>query len=297
MCPKDDRSGDSSKENLFPEEFEDDLDDDWESAFQTDDFTFSPDGDAEDFFTPDNEGAGDDDHGSPPDDGLQEETAPPTPEAEEEKKRRLADLSVRQKICLSVIPLLLLAAATPFFFSTEDTPPSPQKQTAAERETVKPNPDAEDNREATKPSPDSGETSGKTDADIDKSEEKEANEIFRTTGDKDPSFNSLPDKKIRKRYDLPQILITAGKDQPLLAAVNATLVLQLPPDQALTTRERLRANDVIYRYFKTRSGKELENLALDRGRMIQGIREWVEENWADSPFNSVIINNYRVDKS
>ncbi|MFP3984240.1 MAG: hypothetical protein ACLFV2_11205, partial [Desulfurivibrionaceae bacterium] len=219
---------------------------------------------------------------------------------QEEKKRRLADLSFRQKIGLAVIPLLLLGAVTLFFLSP-DSPPPPsqkqQKQTKAVREGVKPQPEAEDNRQAAKPSSDSEEINGKADAVTKTAENKEEDTPPRTTAAEDRSFNSLPDKKIRKRFDLPQILVTAGKDQPLLASVNATLVLQIPPDQALTTEERLRANDIIYRFFKNRSEKELEDYALDRGRMIKGIRKWVEENWADGPFNSVIINSYRVDKS
>ncbi|MFP3983023.1 MAG: hypothetical protein ACLFV2_04950, partial [Desulfurivibrionaceae bacterium] len=80
MCPKDSRNDGSNKDDLFPEEFEDDLTEDWESAFQTDDFTLSPDGNAEDFFTPDNEGAEAADYSSLMEDEPKEGTAP-TPEA------------------------------------------------------------------------------------------------------------------------------------------------------------------------------------------------------------------------
>ncbi|MFO7761315.1 MAG: flagellar basal body-associated FliL family protein [Desulfobia sp.] len=257
MAPKNVKNGDNDQEDLFPEEFGDDLSKDWENAFKADEFTFSPDEVSEDFFMPEEKGKEDIDLSSLTE--TKPEQAPTPSESEKEKKSSL-DLALWQKLCLASIPLLLLAAALLFFFP-RSTPSPPQKQAKTEKKSEKKALPAEDRKKQ--------------------------------------AFHSLPDKKIRKRYNLPPIFVTAasGNDETAFASVDITLVVRLAPDQALIERERMKASDVIYQFFKNQPAEELEDFALNRGKMIQEIKKWVRQNWPDGPLTSVIIKSYRFDKS
>lgn len=280
MSSKDVNNDGTDHESPLPEEFEDDLNEDWESAFQADDFVFSQDEGTSDFFSPEEKGAGDINLDSLT--GTQPEQEPP-PESTDEKEKRFLDLPQWQRVCLLTIPLLMAAAVILFFLFPRTTPSPPQEQ-------------AELKTRAEKEIPAVKETSSQDNL---KSREIKGSRADTPAVSTDPTFHALPEKKIRRRLDISPIFVTAANenDEALFVSVDITLLLNLKPARSLTEKERIRASDIIYQFFKNRPGKELEDYALNRGRMIKKIQKWSRKNWPEGPLDSIIINSYQVDKS
>ncbi len=287
MTPKDINNDNTNQDDPFPEEFGDDLNEDWESAFQTDDSTFSQDNKTEDLFSSADEGTEGVDLGSlaatKPEEQPASEPADKQDSPPQKEKKRFLDLPRWQRVVLLTIPLLALTAGAVYFLSPPLAPP-PQKQTdvAAQAEkgpqspadTVKKQQESETMEQEEDLTPPSADSANRT-------------------------FHGLPDTKIRRRHNLPPIFVTAtnGDNEALFVSVDITLLLDIAPDQALTEKDKIMASDIIYQFFKNRPAEELADYTLNRGKMIQKIADWLGKNWPQGPLHSVIVDSYRVNKS
>lgn len=298
-----DPDGKDELEFDLPEGLDDDLGDDWESAFQAEDFMFSPDEESDDFFL-NEDGSGTDmdltslmatsstrsqttsqqvsgGEGKEEAD-RQEEKSPFAPAAALAAfagavAHWFRSRSPAQKIlipALLVLPFVIFAA-TRFFQSTteqlarQQTPP-PVSETAPSE---------------APPSVETGKQAARTAA----------------KPPAPPKPEPLPAKtvaeKIRKKWPMPSFLITAGNGtdtEPVLVKIDVTLVTLLQPGERVPQDKEAIVRDAIYQFYINRPAEELRRFALARGEMIRKLESWLRKQFPAPPIASIIFNRYEI---
>lgn len=280
-------------------DLDDDLGDDWESAFQSEDFMFSEDDDANDFFLFDENDSEEDvdeltaimETAEQEVSKEQQEETESSAEADSSAPVNLKGLKeqllskaqtgfsflqsrpLNQRIAAMAIPclLFLVVIATFFFQSTSE-----ELAQTNEPEIVI--------------------------ADIDVGPEQKAEPI---TKDKRPE-EVIPEptkepqparaRTIRKQWDFPTFTIvsSAPDTETLLVNINLSLIAILPEGGRLPEERNVWVKDIIYQFYQNRSPHELKRFALARGEMIHKLHAWLKKEWPDSPVNTVIFSKYQV---
>ena len=287
---------DSQQKDTSPDNLDDDLASDWESAFQADDFSFSPKegeddfflGDETDFtsatsspydFTPPSEKELED----LPD--LDEQAFAPEAEAADTDSEattlkkiptgglpdklsslyhsaqlRLQLLSRNQQIIAGVAIILLLIL--PLLI-----PDSAKKETTTTAPT-------QTNTPASEPA-ETAETAN---------QEPPAPEIH---------------EQIRVKWKFPSFLIPAPlrEDTPRktnFVQTDITLILLLDQGQAPPTDKELLVREIIFQFYSNQPLSELRRFALARGDMNRALRAWLEKQWPDAPIEAIVFNRYHV---
>lgn len=276
-----------------PVDLDDDLGDDWESAFQAEEFMFSPEEEPSDFFLFDEEGP---DENEDIADLFAEQqdkadTAGPGTTSAAGRKEEAADivefpsrlqiliaaalqrLTSRprsQRLLIAGLPLLLLLifVSTLFFRNTSQELASRDQAPAAKQEEVLlPAPP----EESTTASP---EASPPTEA---------------------ASAPAPAPEKITEKWELPTFTIAAADDNHnLIINIDLTLTAHLDPGEKLPEERFTYARDVIYQFFRNRPPYELKRYALARGDMITQLTAWLNKEWPDHPFDGISFRRYRV---
>ena len=285
------------------EDLNSDLVSDWESAFQAEDFMFSPKDGENDFFL------GDDSDFASTTGTTYEFTPPPEkeladlPDLDEEPEpspaaaptadtataalgrsalpawvARLVDifraaqlrwrLLSRPQQGLVAISLVALASA-PFFLFHSSAPPS----TTPSLEATSPPPDS---------MPQSAAPAESTPAPV-----------------TSPEPLTTAKEKVRVKWSLPPFLIPAPpqKDAPRqmsFVQVDITLVLLLDESASPPADKEPMVRDIIYQFFSNQPADELRRYALARGDMNRNLRAWLIKQWPDAPIATIVFNRYHV---
>lgn len=282
---------------------DDDLGDDWESAFQSEDFMFSPDEEANDFFLFDEndsdeevdeltdimenaeQEAAEDKQAAIAQTAEEDIPQQDTPSSEQSSLPQkiafvLAFLKQRppyQRIIAVAIPCLtlLLVLGTFFFRQTSEE----LAQTDAQHIVI---------------------------ADVDVGPKAQAKVEVEITPDqqvvlpppvvKPPKPVVASDRTIRKQWDFPTFTIvsTTPNTETLFVSINLSLIAVLPEGGALPEEKNVWVKDVIFQFYNNRSPTELKHFALARGEMIHKLHNWLKKEWPDSPINTVIFSKYQV---
>ena len=280
-------------------ELDDDLGDDWESAFQSEDFMFSPDEEDNDFFLFDENDSEEDvdeltsimesaeqevlqeqqeteqEIESSQDEDLETDTPPQTLP---EKLLSIASMGLSfytsrplyQRAIAAAIPCLaiLLFMATFFLRSTTEEFAQTDKQEVviADKKidsAPKPQPAVETIPEIVTPPPEQQPPRART---------------------------------IRKQWNFPTFTIVSSSPNngTLFVNVNLSLIAILPEGASLPEEKNVLVKDLIYQFYKNRSPRELKRFALARGEMIHKLHSWLKKEWPDSPVNTVIFSKDQV---
>jgi len=298
----DDPHSKNPAETEIPENLDDDLGDDWESAFQAEDFIFSEETSNEGFL-PDSNGSNDidlstlvegntiqqpsakektpviaetrEDTPQPPEETL---TAPSSPSPALESLIALflslpgwyTSRPVLQKILIPALPLVLIIVVTGVLFSNkthqqlQNQARQPAPTTVIETKTFdKPVPPVAAVTPAPKPAK------------------------------KEPIAT---EKKFRKKWTLPSFFITAGESNnpSVFVSIDLTLILLLGPDKQLPEERLSYLRDSIFQFYRNRPAYELKHFALARGEMIRQLNNWLKKEWPDSPISTIMFNKYQV---
>jgi hypothetical protein len=288
-------------ETEIPANLDDDLGDDWESAFQAEDFIFSEETDDEGFL-PSNNGSNDIDlsalvegtvaqHSSakektPETEGTTE--APPQPSeatstAPSSLSAALGTITalflslpgwyksrpVLQKILIPSLPLVLVIVATGILFSN-NTHQQLQNQ-------------------ARQPAP--------TTVIATKAIEKTMQPVAVAPIPKPAKKESIAsERKFRKKWTLPSFFIAAGESNnpSVFVSIDLTLILLLGPDKQLPEERLSYLRDSIFQFYRNRPAYELKHFALARGEMIRQLNNWLKKEWPDSPISTIMFTKYQV---
>ncbi len=288
-------------------DLDDDLGDDWESAFQSEDFMFSEDDEANDFFLFDeNDSEEDVDELTAILETAEQETLkeqqvaaePSTKEAsatESESqplKAQLADKlktgliffknrPLYQRIAAITVPcLLLLIMVATFFFQSTSEELAQTNQPDVIIADIQVGPKVQNEPEPIiEPEP--------------VIEVVPAEVPPKKTQDEPQSAQA---RTIRKQWDFPTFTIvnaTPGTET-LFINVKLSLIAILPEGESLPESKNVWVKDTIYQFYQNRSPHELKRFALARGEMIHKLHGWLKKEWPDSPVNTVIFSKYQV---
>jgi len=285
----------------IPENLNDDLGDDWESAFQAEDFIFSDETNNKGLL-PGNNGSNDIDlstlvEGSvaqqpsskeetpgnkkTTEDTLQppEETSPAPsflPAAVGSLTALFLSLpgwynsrSVLQKILIPALPLAMLIVMAGVLFSNNT---HQQLQNAARQ-----------------PTPTTVITT--------MAAEKPEQPVIVTPAPKPAKKEAIaPEKKFRKKWTLPSFFIAAGESNnpSFFVSIDLTLILLLGPNKQLPEERLSYLRDSIFQFYRNRPAYELKHFALARGEMIRQLNNWLKKEWPDSPISTIMFNKYQV---
>ncbi len=282
-----------------PDNLDDDLASDWESAFQADDFSFSPKEGEDDFFLGDEtdftSATSSPYDFTPPSDkeledlpDLDEEAfAPEAAEGEEDAesaeaegktpggllparlltlyhtiKLRLQLLSRRQQILAgaAIVFLLLLPLLIP---DADKTPTQSDGAAHVNGATTAP--------QTAPPLPTGAPSAAPTEV----------------------------QEKIRAKWQFPGFLVPAPlrDDTPRKAnfvQADITLILLLAAGEKPPAEKELLVRDIIYQFYSNQPLSELQRFALARGDMNRALRAWIEKQWPEAPVEAIVFNRYQI---
>ena len=303
-----------SKKSLdfeLPPELNDDLDDDWESAFEAEDFMFSGEDDSDDFFLTDNESKDLFDSAS-----LLEEEAAKKKEAGTEKQDE-ADkddndsetlvipatassrtipfsvvireklLTVRhwfsllkpyQKILTASLPVLIILIVSGALFL------KPGEETEEQQAPIQPSTTI-NNGKTTQPSPQQPAT---------------MIEEIKDSGESTPVVLPAPPvtpRLIRKKWSFPSFFIQATRQEnqeTIFVSIDLTLIVLLKENEELPEEKITFVRNMIYQFYINRPAYELQHFSLARGEMIRKLRSWIKKEWPDTPVDTIIFHRYQI---
>lgn len=301
MSPEDQKNNDPLAD------LDDDLGDDWESAFQSEDFMFSPDEEANDFFLFDeNDSEEEIDELSTIMENAEQEAATEEQQTASEQPpeqdndspeitgarpalvlKILAVVSavllffkgrpLYQRALAAGIPCLLLLILFGVFFlrqTSEEFAQTEEKEIIIADVVVEPKMEPEIIKEKTPPP---------------------ENIVPPVMVEKEPAQTAQL-RTIRKQWDFPTFTIVSStpNTETLFVNVNLSLIAVLPEGAALPEEKNVLIKDIIYQFYQNRSPTELKHFALARGEMIHKLHSWLKKEWPDSPINTVIFSKYQV---
>lgn len=108
---------------------------------------------------------------------------------------------------------------------------------------------------------------------------------------------SVQPVKIRKKWNLPAFFIAAEDQETqekIVIKIDISLVLLLDPGQSIPEEKTSFIRDAIYQFYINRPVAELRTYSLARGEMIRKLNAWLSKEWPDSPITSVIFNSFQA---
>lgn len=281
---------------------DDDLGDDWESAFQAEDFMFSPEEEANDFFLFDenNTAEEEDELTAIMEEAQQEALNEKTSQSREADADATTDQDT-DRPPLRFLPLV--AAQLTLYLSFFKTRPLYQRVLALGvpslillllagslflRSTSE-----ELARTDDQPPPDLP-IMGTVEVGPEKASEPLAEPDTQLT----EMVQDVPvqARTIRKQWDFPTftIVTSSPNEESIFINVNLSLIAILPEGAALPEDKRIFVKDIIYQFYNNRPPHELKHFALARGEMIHKLHSWLQKQWPQSPINTVIFSQYQV---
>ncbi len=281
---------------------DDDLGDDWESAFQAEDFMFSPDDESSDFFLSDGNTADEDediaglmadqDEENKAPKGEEDARSPSTgqdaavePPGVLEFPSRLQILAasllqlfqgrpLHQRLLIGTLPvaLSLIIISTLFFQAEHDEPvPLDQQAMVSEPHDYAPPSQGQDSSTATPPP-------------------KQTPALAPEPG------SPVELETIQQKWKLPTFIIVATSKNraELIINIDLTLIAYLEKGQDLPADKQTYVKDIIYQFYANRPAHELKRFALARGDMISQLNAWLNKQWQGNPFDTIFFSSYQV---
>lgn len=278
---------DSDKD--FFADLDEDLGDDWESAFQAEDFMFSPEDETSNFFLTDEAHPEDNDEIASLMDEAKEgeqkkQDGAPAEAADSTLKGKAAllvtaatslpsfvrQLPLYQKGLLATVPLLLIACLV-LLVSGPSEPESPDTAEAP----------------ATP-----GQHLAQQETEPQAKEQKQV--LVEAAVSPEPPPAVIP--TIRQKWPLHSFFIlTEGDDkEKLVVGIDLTVIAMVEEDIPLSDEQRVFLRDAIYQFYRNRPPYEIKRYALARGDMIHQLTAWLKKQWPGSPIKTVIFSRYHV---
>ena len=277
-------SGDWVKTEEKPSDFDEGLGDDWESAFQAEEFMFSPgEGEGNGFFR-EKSGPSTAYEFTPPDDGelagvpdleqtpgkaapgaapastssgsqaaptAQQQAPGPTPSRWRRLQESFFTLPLVHRLALGGTTLLILLLTLVLLW------PSPRRMEPDSHQTAAPGTP----RQAAMP-----EQPGPAD--------------------------------MHRDWQLTPFLLPVAASDPAgkttFLEVDLSLVLALAPKDQLPEDKKLFVRDLIYRYYREQTPDTLRRFALVRGEMSRTLLAWLRKHWPEAPIKAVVFSKYQL---
>ena len=303
--------GDDSQQKDSASDFlDDDLAGDWESAFQADDFSFSPEGGDDDFFL------GDETDFTSATSSPYDFTPPSAKELE-----NLPDLDESA----------LEAEETQTPATSTDQSGEPEKESPVDGETIPgftlppylaslyhtirlrlqllsrsqqimagaaviillllplliPGGDHHEQPENTISAPDSSMTTAAVD--IPAAEDKTP-----------PPADTKPiPEKVRVKWAFPNFLIPTpprsdAPNKTNFLKTDITLILLIDETDKIPADKELLVREIIFQFYRNQPVSELRRYVLARGDMNRALRAWLQKQWPDAPIETIVFNRYQI---
>ena len=296
-----------SKKSLdfeLPPELDEDLDDDWESAFEAEDFMFSEDDDPDDFFLTDDESEDLFDVTL-----LEEETAGKKEDATEKREEEeeddeqtlvMPETPSSRTIPFSVVFQEKIQAARYRFSLLKPY----QKILAASLAILivlivsgalflRPN----EKQEQTQPS--AAIDHGKT-AETSPQQPAADIEAAAKSVESPPAVTPKPpvsSRVIRRKWSFPSFFIQATRQEDqetIFVAIDLTLITLLKEDEEIPEEKKTFVRNIIYQFYNNRPAPELQHFSLARGEMIRKLGSWIKKEWPDTPVDTIVFHRYQI---
>lgn len=276
-----------------------DLGDDWESAFQAEEFMISPEDESADFFLLDeNEPDSNEDiadlFSEPEESQKEKSSAAAQPAAADSATEdhvvrsfpnglqilaasllQLVQVRPRQRLLITVLAgaITLLVAATLLFRTSDDQGDTSTGQSMASAPLSVTATSLPQRNSGMDPSAPQQNPKGTP-----------------------PSEPAVVPETVQQQWQLPTFVIVAGNDSKVEIIVNIDLILtaNLAKGQVLPDDKQIFARDIIYQFYANRPAYELKRYALARGDMISQLQAWLNRQWQNNPFDTIIFSRYEV---
>lgn len=286
---------------------------DWESAFQAEDYMFSPDeGEASTFFQTDSKKTAATDSSAPSTNLTQDlsETAlgtekttvsspdaavQPATETAGKKKFSAAKIIARLKTLLKTIRQRFLAlktyqqilaggvpVAACLIIATISVSSSSEEISVATIET-----DPQQTQEQVQPARHSDKT-------------PETGVLLENSLINEAVPDELPSESetVRQKWFFPSFFIpvVGQNEQKKIAfvSIDLTIVVLLDENQELPEDKKILVRDLIYQFYLNRPLYELRRYSLARGEMVKKLNAWILKQWPEGSIYKIMINRYQI---
>ncbi len=102
---------------------------------------------------------------------------------------------------------------------------------------------------------------------------------------------------LRKKWPFPSFFIASEQEdgkEAVFVAIDLTLITLLPQGTVLPVEKETFVRNMIYQFYVNQPAYELNRYSLARGEMIQRLRSWIAMQWPDSPIETIAFNRYQV---
>ena len=104
-------------------------------------------------------------------------------------------------------------------------------------------------------------------------------------------------QKTHKKWKFPDFFIpVTNRENKNVAfvSIDITLIAVLNKGQELPDSKKPFVRNIIYQFFINRPYEELRRFSLARGEMGRELRDWLYKQWPDGPIETIAVNRYRL---
>jgi hypothetical protein len=117
---------------------------------------------------------------------------------------------------------------------------------------------------------------------------------FQTAAPEQP----LPAENVRRKWQLAPFFLPVAAAEPLgkttFLEVDLSLILVLTPEGELPESKKMFVRDLIYRYYQEQPLATLRHFSLARGEMNRTLLAWLREHWPEAPIETVVFARYQL---
>lgn len=103
---------------------------------------------------------------------------------------------------------------------------------------------------------------------------------------------------IRRKWRLASFILpvsaTEPTEKPTFLEVDLSLILVLPPGDELPQDKRFFVRELIYRYYKDQPLSTLRRYALAREEMKRALLVWLRQHWPEAAIETVVFVRYQL---
>ncbi|MDH3359466.1 MAG: hypothetical protein OEL55_01220 [Desulfobulbaceae bacterium] len=106
-------------------------------------------------------------------------------------------------------------------------------------------------------------------------------------------------EKVRIKWKFPAFLIPAPprNDTPRktnFLQTDITLILLLDEGEEPPKEKERMVREIIFQFYSNQPLSEIRRFALARGDMNRALRAWIEKQWPGAPIEAIVFNRYQV---
>ena len=110
--------------------------------------------------------------------------------------------------------------------------------------------------------------------------------------------NPVPAATTRQDWDLEPFIVPVmgkGSKEVTFVTIRLSLVTVLPAGTVLTEEKKIKVRDSIFQFFSNRPLDELRRYLLARGDMERNLLDWLRKQWPDGGIAAVVFHTYQLD--